>query len=59
MTSNFMDQGVSIAYLSCFPQELEFLYPPLTFLHLSGRIRRFEHEGTHYEVVDVSPHLPG
>jgi hypothetical protein len=28
----FMDQGVDLAYLSCFPAEAERLYPPLTYL---------------------------
>ena len=31
-TDNFMDRGVDLEWLSAFPHEKEFLYPPLSFL---------------------------
>eukprot|EP00908_Phaeocystis_cordata_P009452 Transcript_20232.p1 GENE.Transcript_20232~~Transcript_20232.p1 ORF type:complete len:815 (+),score=48.90 Transcript_20232:128-2572(+) len=31
-TKGFMDRGANLRYLSAFPAESEFLYPPLTFL---------------------------
>ena len=29
---NFMDRGVSLKFLSAFPGEAEYLYPPMTYL---------------------------
>ena len=43
-TRSFMERGVSLSYLSCFPEEAEHLYPPLTFLHPTGRTQRIEVE---------------
>ena len=31
-TENFMDRGVDLEWLSAFPHEKEFLYPPLSYL---------------------------
>ncbi len=31
-TKNFMDRGVDLEWLSAFPHEKEFLYPPLCYL---------------------------
>ena len=31
-TENFMDRGVDLAWLSAFPHEKEYLYPPLSYL---------------------------
>jgi hypothetical protein len=31
-TENFMDRGVDLEWLSAFPHEKEYLYPPLSFL---------------------------
>ena len=31
-TDNFMDRGVDLEWLSAFPHEKEFLYPPLCYL---------------------------
>ena len=33
VTKNCMNRGANISFLSVFPDEQEFLYPPLTFLH--------------------------
>ena len=62
-TKNFMVRGPEISFLSAFPGEQEFLFPPLTYLqpvkdvasgayatemiHLGG--------GTSFHVVDVEP----
>ena len=32
VTKMFKDRGVDISWLSCFPEEEEYLYPPITFL---------------------------
>ena len=31
-TENFMDRGVDLQWISAFPHEQEFLYPPLCYL---------------------------
>jgi len=36
-TTSFMTRGADISFLSAFPAECEYLYPPLTYLHPSGR----------------------
>jgi hypothetical protein len=35
-TTNFLNCGVDISFLSMFPLEQEFLYPPLTYLEYTG-----------------------
>ena len=32
-----MQRGASVSYLSCFPEEDEWIYPPNTFLQVVGR----------------------
>ena len=36
-TSGFMDRGADISFLSAFPGEKEFLFPPLCYLRSTGR----------------------
>ena len=55
MTSNFMDQGVSIAYLSCFPTEDEMLYPPLTYLRPRGEPKSLRVGEVDFTLVAVEP----
>lgn len=31
-SKSFMDRGIDIAWCSAFPDEREFLYPPLTYM---------------------------
>ena len=48
-SSNFMDRGVDLAWISAYPHEQEFLYPALTYLKpdhlylclLASEIRQF------------------
>ena len=35
-TRGFEDRGADISFLSAFPEESEYLFPPLTFLRRSG-----------------------
>jgi len=56
--ASFMEQGVDLSFLSCFPQEHEYLYPPLTFLRKTGEPIFFKFEETQYEVIDVAPSYP-
>ena len=37
-TDSFMSRGADIAYISCFPQEAEYLFPPLTYLRPTGKV---------------------
>ena len=48
-TPSFMQRGADISFLSAFPAEREFLYPPLTFLKPTGR----------KETVNITPHTWG
>jgi len=36
-TSSFLERGADLQFLSAFPGEVEFLYPPLTFLDPTGK----------------------
>ena len=55
----FMQTGAEISWLSCFPEEREFLYPPLTFPRPTGTTHPLRHDGTHYTVVEMHPTFPG
>ena len=35
-SSSFMNRGASLEFLSAFPTESEYVYPPLTFLEPTG-----------------------
>ena len=35
-TSTFMQRGANLSFLSAFPGEAEYLFPPLTFLKMQG-----------------------
>ena len=37
VATSFMDRGADISFLSAFPEEVEYLYPPLTYLKPTGR----------------------
>ena len=54
---NFMQEGADLAFLSAFPQEREFLYPPLTFL-APLKTHHLRHDGTQYTILEVVPHYP-
>jgi hypothetical protein len=47
---NFMSLGAELKWLSAFPDEAEVLFPPLTFLHPTGRI-------DHVETLDCNSNL--
>jgi len=55
----FMQLGADLSFLSCFPEEKEFLYPPLTFLRPTGKTYTLWHDGTQYTVVEMHPQFPG
>ena len=57
-TKNFMTRGPSISFLSAFPLEQEFLYPPLTYLHPTGDEQRLRVDDATFTVIDVEPTFP-
>jgi len=61
-TSSFMERGADLQFLSAFPGEVEFLYPPLTYLQPTGKeeLVSYEPKGTapvEYRVIEVRPHI--
>ena len=56
-TSTFMQRGASLSYLSAFPDEVEHLYPPLTFLQPIGMQRVDLEGGSTVDVLTVVPYL--
>jgi len=57
VTESFIERGPSISFLSAFPMEAEFLFPPLTYLQPTGDVETVVVEGLTYEVVDVRPRI--
>ena len=56
--ADFMKMGIDIEYLSAFPQEREYLYPPLTFLRTVGEPTSIQTLDTKVLIVDVEPSFP-
>ena len=52
---SFIDRGANLSFLSCFPGEAEWCYPPLTFLSPTGRREAHTIAGIHFEIVEVEP----
>jgi len=58
VTNGFMERGASIAFLSCFPGEAEYVYPPLTYLRPTGMVEEIELPGgVRYIAVEVHPSM--
>ena len=55
---SFMEHGANLAFLSIFPQEAEYCYPPMTYLRPTGRLHTVVFDSVRYTVVDVQPHFP-
>ena len=55
VTKNFMARGVDLSYLSCFPEESEHLFPPLTYLCPTGNMQTVESGHVTITVVEVEP----
>jgi len=54
-TSDFMNRGPDISWLSAFPTEKEFLFPPLTYMRATGPPQLKRIDDVTYTVVEVSP----
>ena len=62
VAENFMSAGAPLKFLSAFPSEEEFLYPPLTYLHPTGRAEDIHAERSDGEqvlvtVIEVTPFM--
>ena len=57
---SFMDRGADLRFLSAFPGEAEYLFPPLTYLQPTGRRTRVLVGADKVEVtvVEVVPVIP-
>jgi hypothetical protein len=57
-TNSFLERGADLQFLSAFPGEVEFLYPPLTFLDPTGNEEVIETEcGVKFTIVEVQPRI--
>ena len=54
-----MERGADLTYLSAFPGEAEFLFPPLTYMKPTGRRQTcaLEGGGPIFTVIEVTPHF--
>ena len=57
VTPSFMLRGVDLTFLSAFPAESEFLYPPLTFMMPTGREQVIEHGQVKVIVIEATPQM--
>ena len=57
ITDSFYDRGPNVSFLSAFPNEAEYLFPPLTYLQPTGRTETVSASGMSYQVVDVKPRI--
>ena len=58
LTKNFMCRGPEISFLSAFPMESEYLYPPLTYLQPTGDEQKLRVDDAVFTVIDVEPTFP-
>lgn len=54
-TKSFMQRGADLTFLSAFPAEREYLFPPLTFLQPTGRVIEVVSGSSMFTVVEVEP----
>jgi len=57
-TSNNLQRGAELTWLSVFPSEAEMLFPPLTFLQPTGNKQMIEYKGIKLTIVEVTTTLP-
>ena len=56
-TESAIERGADVSYLSAFPGEKEFLFPPLCYLQPTGRDWDIEMAGSNFTVIEVRPRL--
>ena len=52
---SFMQRGADLTFLSAFPAEREYLFPPLTYLQPTGKVVEVVQGGSIFTVVEVEP----
>ncbi len=57
VTSNGLQRGADLQWLSAFPTEAEILYPPLTYLQPTKRSQVIQVHNRRFTVVEVYPTL--
>jgi hypothetical protein len=57
ISENKLQRGADLQWVSAFPTEREFLYPPLTYLQPTNRQQQIDIEGYSFMVVEVKPTL--
>ena len=57
-TSNNMQRGAELTWLSVFPGEAETLFPPLTFLQPTGKEQIMKHKGIKLTILEVTTTIP-
>ena len=55
LSKNFMVRGPDISFLSAFPAEQEFLFPPLTYLEPTGDVQKLRVDDATFTIIDVRP----
>lgn len=58
IVDGWLDQGPDLSFLSAFPHEKEFTYPPLTFFRPVGKMERLIYNGTEFTILDAKPSFP-
>ena len=58
ITSNSLQRGSDLQWLSLFPGEAETLYPPLTYVQPTGKIQLLVHNDIQVTVAEVTTTLP-
>ena len=51
VTSNILQRGVDLTFLSMFPDEAETLFPPLTFVQPTGRVQEMDFKNPNGDVT--------
>ena len=51
--SSFMNKAPEISFLSAFPAEKEYLFPPLCYLKPTGDVQKLRVDEARYTVIDV------
>jgi len=55
-TETFLERGADLQFLSVYPGEAEYLYPPNTFLLPTGKVETMRRGRVEYTIIEVTPH---
>jgi hypothetical protein len=61
LTKTRLQRGADLSWVSAFPAEMEYLYPPLVFLQPTGKVEAFnltiDSQACIVNVIEVEPQL--